>query len=70
MERTPWAIFSVIKVGMQAFQVALAVKNLRANAGDVRDTSSIPVPGRSPGGGPGNSPQYSYLENPTDRGAW
>ena len=31
---------------------------------------SIPGSGRSPGGGLGNSLQYSYLENPTDRGAW
>ena len=26
--------------------------------------------GRSPGGGNGNSLQYSYLENPMDRGDW
>ena len=26
--------------------------------------------GRSPGGGNGNPPQYSCLENPVDRGAW
>ena len=31
---------------------------------------SIPGSGRSPGGGHGNSPQYSCLENPMDRGAW
>ena len=30
----------------------------------------IPVSGRSPGGTHGNSPQYSCLENPMDRGAW
>ena len=30
---------------------------------------SIPGSGRSPGGGNGNSLQYSYLENPMDRGA-
>ena len=30
---------------------------------------SIPGSGRSPGGGNGNSLQYSCLENPTDRGA-
>ena len=34
-----------------ASQVALAVKNLSVNAGDIRDTSSIPGSGRSPGGG-------------------
>ena len=31
---------------------------------------SIPGSGRSPGGGHGNPFQYSYRENPTDRGAW
>ena len=31
---------------------------------------SIPGLGRSPGGGCGNSLQYSCLENPTDRGTW
>ena len=41
-----------------------------ANSGDIRDTASIPGLGRSPGGGHGNPLQYSYLENPTDRGAW
>ena len=40
------------------------VKNLPANAGDVRDTGSIPRWGRSPGGGHGNPLQYSRLENP------
>ena len=41
-----------------------------ANAGDIRDTSSIPESGRAPGGGHGNPFQYSGLENPMDRGAW
>ena len=45
------------------------VKNLPANAGDVRDTGSFPGAGRSPGGGHGNPLQYSCLENPMDRGA-
>ena len=34
------------------------------------DLTSIPGLGRSPGGGPGNPPQYSCLGNPMDRGAW
>ena len=51
-------------------QVALVVKNPAANAGDVRDTGSIPGRGRSPGEGDGNPLQYSCQENPTDRGAW
>ena len=47
----------------------LVVKNLPANAGDIRDSGLIPGLGRSPGGGNGNPLQYS-LENPMDRGAW
>ena len=43
------------------------VKNLPASVGDVRDTGSIPRSGRSPGGGHGNPPRYSCLENPMDR---
>ena len=46
------------------------VNNLPANAGNIRDTGSIPRSGRSPGGGHGNPLQFSYLENPMDRGAW
>ena len=45
------------------------VKNPPANAGDVRDTGSIPGLGRSSRGGHGNPFQYSCLENPMDRGA-
>ena len=45
------------------------VKNPPANAGDIRDTGSIPGLGRSPGRGHGNPLQYSCLENPMDRGA-
>ena len=47
-----------------AFQVVLVVKNLTANAGNIRDTGLIPGLGRSPGGGHGNPFQYSCLENP------
>ena len=46
------------------------VKNLPANAGDIKDTGLIPGSGRSPGEGNGNPPQYFCLKNPTDRGAW
>ena len=46
------------------------VKNLPANAGDVRDLGSIPGWRRFPGVGNGNPLQYSFLENPMDRGAW
>ena len=50
-------------------QVMLVVKNPPASAGDVKDTGSILSSGRSPGGGHGNSLQYSCPENPMDRGA-
>ena len=50
--------------------MALVVKNLPANAGDVRDPGSIPGSGRSPGGGHGHLVQYSCQENPMDRGIW
>ena len=48
----------------------LVVKNPPASAEDTRDTGSIPELGRSPGGGHGNSLQYSCLENLMDRGVW
>ena len=34
-----------------ASQVEVVVKNLPANAGDIRDAGSVPGSGRSPGGG-------------------
>ena len=46
------------------------VKDPLANAGDVRDMGLISGSGRSPGGGHGNSLQYSCLENSMDRGVW
>ena len=46
------------------------VKNLPANAEDTRDVGLMPGLGRSPGVGNGNPLQYSWLENPMDRGAW
>ena len=61
---------NLLKTLLGASQKALAVKNLPANAGDVRDVDSIPGLGRSPGGGYDNPLQYSCLENLTDRGAW
>ena len=52
-----------------ASQVVLAVKNLSANAGDIRDVCSIPGSGRSPEGGHSNPLQSSCLEHSMDRGA-
>ena len=45
------------------------VKNLLADAGGVRGAGSIPESERFPGGGHGNPLEYSFLENPMDRGA-
>ena len=42
-------------------------KESTSNAGDL---GSIPGSGRPPGGRNGNLLQYSYLENPIDRGPW
>ena len=44
--------------------------NLPASGRDARDLGLIPELGRSPGVRNGNPLQYSYLENPMDRGAW
>ena len=46
------------------------IKNLPANAGDIRDASLIPGSGISLGEGNGNPLPYSCLRNPMDRGAW
>ena len=46
------------------------VKNLPANAGDVRDVGLILGSGTSPGGGNGNPLHYSCLGNPMDKEAW
>ena len=53
-----------------ASQVALVVKNLPANVGDVTDAGLILGLRRSPGGWHGNPLQESCLENPMNRGAW
>ena len=50
--------------------VALVVKSIPVKAGTVRDAGVIPGSRRSPGGGHGNTLQYSCLENPKDRGSW
>ena len=42
----------------------------KASAYNAGDLGSILGLGRSPGEGHGNPLQYSYLENPMDRGTW
>ena len=64
-----WIFYEVPTINIWVSQVAPVVKNLPADARDIRDTGSIPGSGRFPSGGHGNPLQYSCLENPMDRGA-
>ena len=50
--------------------MVLVVKNIPANAGDIRDAGLIPGLGRSPERENSNPLQYSCLENCMDRGDW
>ena len=59
----------LVALMVKIFQ-ALVVKNLPANAGDVRGAGLIPEWERSPGEEHGDPLQSSCLENPKDRGAW
>ena len=54
-------------VEVQGLQLILVVKNMPANAGDIRDLGLIPGSGRSPWRRPGNPLQYSCLENPHEQ---
>ena len=65
MATLPKAIFRFNAIPIK---VVLVVKNLPANAGDLRGVGSIPGSGRSPGRGHVNLHQYSCLKNPKDRG--
>ena len=60
-------MYNIVDMG---FSGVIVVKNLPANAGDIRDMRSIPGSGISPGGGHGTPLQYSCWENPMVRGAW
>ena len=48
----------------------LSGKESACSERDAGDVSLIPGSGRCPGGENGTPLQYSYLENPMDRGAW
>ena len=52
------------------FPGCTVVKNPPANLGDAGGEGLIPGSGRFSGVGNGNPPQYSCLENSTDRRAW
>ena len=52
------------------YRVSLPSGSVVKNPSTKEEVGSIPGSGRSPGEGNGNSLQYSYQENPMDRGAW
>ena len=70
MDEGKRSVFAMIHNITWASQVALVVKKLPANAGDIRDVFLTPGSGKSPGGGYGKLLQYSCLRNPMDREAW
>ena len=53
-----------------AFLGGASSKEPACQCRDIRDAGSIPGLGRSPEREHGNPIQYSWLENPMDRGAW
>ena len=69
MQPFPHLIANSTLIFFGASQVVLVVKNLSANAGDIRDVCSIPGSGKSSEEGHSNPFQSSCLENPMDRGA-
>ena len=62
--------FFISLSALRTSEVALVVKILPDNAGDLRDVGLISRSGRSPGGGHGKLLQYSSLENSMDRDVW
>ena len=56
LDMTEW--LNWVESLLRASQVVLMVKNLSANAGQVRNVDSIPGSGRSLGGGHGNPPVF------------
>ena len=62
-------LFFLVNYITVCFPCGTVVQNLPANAGDTRDTGSIPGLGRSPWVENGNSLQDSCLKNSMDRGA-
>ena len=65
-EQLQWALKRVeLPSGSSDKRICLPTQEMQAG-----DMGSIPGSGSSPGGGNGNLLQYSFLENPMDRGAW
>ena len=62
--------FSFHLSSLVALIIKLPQDRLTEFACSAGDLGSIPGLGRSPGEGNGKQFQYTYLENPMDRGAW
>ena len=62
--------FLLFNVKIRASQVVLVVKNLSANAGDIRDAGLIAGSGRFPGGEHGSHSSNLAWRIPMNRGAW
>ena len=63
-------IYIYIYIFIYSFTCGSVVKNPLASARDIRDLGLIPGSGRAPGERNGSLLEYSYVENPMDRGAW
>ena len=63
-------IFAILENIKGWLNAIWASPEFTCNTGDTGDMGLIPGPRRSPGGGHGNTLQYSCLESPMDRGAW
>ena len=63
-------VYGSVYMFISGFTWWFSGKESTCKAGAIGDRGSIPGSGRFPGGGHGNPLQYSYLENPMDRGAW
>ena len=61
-----WHLYRAVYMSL-GFPGASDGKESTCNVGD---PGTIPGSRSSPGEGHGNPLQYSFLENPTDRGAW
>ena len=68
--KSPGLLRLTFTADSEGFPDGAVMKNPPASAGDAGDLGLIPGSGRSPSGGNGNPLQYSWLENPTDRGTW
>ena len=71
------SFFSGLKSGINSFSVFLGLswwvsfcKGYACSARNSEDSGLIPGSGRSPGRRNGNPLQYSWLENPIDKGVW